>query len=552
MSLFSLNDDVLLAIFANLHGEDALNVSLTSKRAYRLAGPRIAARINCSSPAELRRLHTYLLSDLPDDTPRARSLEHLVIDTSTFEAAENDDDSSYYGDDFSQAKLIGDILLQARNLRELSFERFQPCLERDPRIGDAIRSLTSLVNVRLFTISDSSLSVFDSFRSDQLARLTLSYYVEDDFPLENQTKTLAPLISVLSSLNRLRIVKLWNFDPIASLAREVLPSMPSLPSIRYLRLSDTSVPALDMVELCPALSTLIVSFSWEAEPMPVSEGPKWPPLRRLMVAELGDVLRFSTRLRTVDQLQISGLLRLWDSPGFSEYGPAQQPLLELLRSTSPVSLFICVETTCQEEDLWGELSRAAPRLRSLELQLEGLVPVHVEDYSWLVRAPPCSYLSFAHKLMHGPEQTPRRPQRSVAGMPPGARSRAEAAPVDNGVRIEGRGPGQDQAAGGRPREGSGRTARPARARPPLAALSGGRGHGAEHAALGRGRRRGRLGRCAAREGRRGRLGMGRAAEAIGRQEAVLVADRRRPNWKAARGDLRVRGRGGAVADRVRD
>ncbi|RDX43509.1 hypothetical protein OH76DRAFT_1487780 [Lentinus brumalis] len=374
MSLFSLNDDVLLAIFANLHGEDALNVSLTSKRAYRLAGPRIAARINCSSPAELRRLHTYLLSDLPDDTPRARSLEHLVIDTSTFEAAENDDDSSYYGDDFSQAKLIGDILLQARNLRELSFERFPPCLERDPRIGDAIRSLTSLVNMRLFTISDSSLSVFDSFMSDQLARLTLSYYVSDEFPLEYQTKTLPPLISILSALHRLRIVKLWNFDPTAGLAREALSSLPLLLSIRYLRLSDTSIPALDMVELCPALSTLIVSFSWEAEMMPVSEGPKWPPLRRLMVAELGDALRFSKRLRTVDQLQISGLLRLWDSPGFSEYGPAQQPLLELLRSTSPVSLFICVETTCQEEDLWGELPRAAPRLRSLELQLEGLVP----------------------------------------------------------------------------------------------------------------------------------------------------------------------------------
>ncbi|KAI0715764.1 hypothetical protein C8T65DRAFT_707496 [Cerioporus squamosus] len=398
MSLFSLNDDVLLATFAHLYGDDALNVSLTSKRAYSLAGPRIASHINCSSPGQLRRLHAYLLSDLPDGTPRALFLEQFVD-------AEDKGDSAYYGDDFSQAELIGDILLQAPNLRELSFERFQPCLERDPRIGDAIRSLTSLVNLRLFTVSNSSLAVFDSFRSDRLARLTLSYYVSDDFPLENETKTLPPLISVLSSLPHLRIVKLWNFDPTAGVARAETPSMLSL---RYLRLSDTSVSALDLVELCPALSTLIVSFSWDAEPtVVVSEGPKWPPLRRLMVTDLEDVSRFSTRLRTVDQLQISRLLRLWDT-GFSEFDPAQGPLLELLRRTSPVGLFVCVETTCEEEDLWKELPRAVPRLRSLELQLEGLI-APVENYSWLSRLPAAlSALPLECLRVLVPEQKQRR------------------------------------------------------------------------------------------------------------------------------------------------
>ncbi|KAI0715765.1 hypothetical protein C8T65DRAFT_828540 [Cerioporus squamosus] len=311
MRLFSLNDDVLLAIFANLHGEDALKVSLTSKRAYALAGPRIASRINCSSPGQLRRLHAYLLSVLPDGRPRARFMEYLVIETSTFENAENNlgDAAYYYGGDFSQAALLGDILLQAPNLRELFLEHFQSCLERDPRIGDAIRSLTGLVNLRLLTVSDSSLSVFESFRSDRLACLTLYYYVLDDFPLENGSKTLPPLILLLSSLHHLRIVELWSFDSTAespSLARAEAPAIPtpsqSFPLIRYLRLSQSSVPALDLVELCPALSTLIVSFSWYAEPLALRAGPQWPPLRRLMVANLDDVRRFSARLRTLDGL----------------------------------------------------------------------------------------------------------------------------------------------------------------------------------------------------------------------------------------------------------
>ncbi|TFK82423.1 hypothetical protein K466DRAFT_556600 [Polyporus arcularius HHB13444] len=390
MNLLSLNDDVLRAIFAALHGPDALNVSLTSKRAYALAAPRIASQMKCREPEELPRLHTYLLADLPNGVPRGRFLESLFIDTGTFaeDIPEDADADHLFGTDFSQAHLLGDILLEARNLRDLFFERFQPCLERDPRIGDAIRSLTSLVKLRLYTIADSSLSVFDSFRSDRLASLTLSYHVSTDYPLRNHTKTLPPLVSALSSLHHLRTVELIYFHPPTGLthATSRTSPAPSFPSIQCLRMSDTSLPALYLVEYCPNLSTL------EAFPDPTigeldGEGPKWPPLHRLMVWDLDGALSFSKRLRTADQFQIPGPVRLSDSDVPIEASP-EQHLLDLLRTTSPIGLYMRITTSCQEKMFWGSrLLLAAPRLRSLEINLEGKMPEETEDYSWLSALP---------------------------------------------------------------------------------------------------------------------------------------------------------------------
>ncbi|RPD72373.1 hypothetical protein L226DRAFT_152896 [Lentinus tigrinus ALCF2SS1-7] len=158
MDLLSLNDDVLLAIFGHLCGEDALSVSLTSKQLYWLAGPRIASDIACTSPEALRRLHAYLLSSSIRGTPRARFVEKFVIRIHTFHS--EPDHNQYYAN-FSQVSLLGDILLQASNIRELYFDRLHPCLERDPRIAHAIRSLTSLEKLDLFVVADASLSIFD-------------------------------------------------------------------------------------------------------------------------------------------------------------------------------------------------------------------------------------------------------------------------------------------------------------------------------------------------------------------------------------------------------
>ncbi|RPD53112.1 hypothetical protein L227DRAFT_568156 [Lentinus tigrinus ALCF2SS1-6] len=384
MNLLSLNDDILLSIFAQLYGEDALNVSLTSKHVFALAGPRIASDITCTSPEELRRLHAYLLSSIRG-TLWAKFVEKFVIHIHTF--AGDTDDDEYYAN-FSQAFLLGDILLQASNIRELYFDRFHPCLERDPRILHAIRSLTSLDKLDLFVVADASLSIFDTpHHLDKLSYLNLCYYCGDD-PVKNQTKSLPPLVSVLPSFRHLDTLAISFFEPTARLPRA---ARPSLPSIRTLDLCEVSTPALDLVDLCPNLFDLTISLSSEGGERIVIEGPKWPSLRQLKVEELDEVRWFPKRLGTVDQLQICGRIRLNSETTAGGAMSPKERLLELLRDTSPVGVYMCMELSGQVEQtsgFWSDVARAAPRLRSLELQLyRPRTEDSWDDYSWVSELP---------------------------------------------------------------------------------------------------------------------------------------------------------------------
>ncbi|RPD72365.1 hypothetical protein L226DRAFT_511839 [Lentinus tigrinus ALCF2SS1-7] len=388
MDLLSLNDDVLLAIFAHLHGEDALNVSLTSKRVYGLAAPRIASHIVCASPEELRRLHAYLLSNIRDGTPRARFLEKLDIDGCTFQGVTEHEQGSYMGN-YSQVSLIGDILLRAPNICELSFDKLHPCIERDPRIVDVIRSLASIVKLEVSVIADVSFFIFDSARLlDNLAHLCLAYHYSGYRPLFNQAQSLQPLISLLPSFRHLHTLEIRRLDPKARLSQAARRSMRSLPSIRILRLRDVSTSILDLVDLCPNLSVFTMSLVLEDVEQTVIEGPKWPSLRLLGVDELDDVRLYSTRLRTVDQLQICGQILL--NSDTTAMSPKER-LLELLRDTSPVGLYMCVKLSGQVEQscgFWSDMARAAPRLRSLELQLyRPRTPDSWDDYSWVSELP---------------------------------------------------------------------------------------------------------------------------------------------------------------------
>ncbi|RPD59736.1 hypothetical protein L227DRAFT_527271 [Lentinus tigrinus ALCF2SS1-6] len=386
MNLLSLNDDVLLAVFAHLHGQDALNVSLTSKQAYALAGPRIASDITCTSPRELRRLHAYLLSSIRG-TPRAKFVEKIFIHIDRF-AGDRDDDE-YYAN-FSQESLLGDILLQASNIRQLYFDRFHPSLERDPRIAHAIRSLTSLDKLDLFVVADASLSIFDPPHDlGKLLYLKLCYDCVDD-PLKNQSTSLQPLISVLPSFRRLHTFAISFFEPTARLP---LAARLFMPSIRTLDLCKVSTPALDLVDLCPNLSDLTISLNWEASEAvdhTVIEGPKWPSLHQLGVVELDEVRWYSKRLRTVDRLRICGRILLnSETTADGAMSPAER-LLELLQDTSPVGLYMRMELSGQVEHssgFWSDVACAAPRLRSLELQLYRPWTEDWDDYSWVSELP---------------------------------------------------------------------------------------------------------------------------------------------------------------------
>ncbi|KAH9885767.1 hypothetical protein C8Q73DRAFT_294489 [Cubamyces lactineus] len=380
MKFLDLPDDVLLLILSHLYGEHALNIALASKRLSALALPRVAAVIACISRRDLCHLHKYLLSG---DPARAQYVRTLAIEVYCFiqdgtsiprESAQvlSLADIATLYEDVSEAHLIGDILLHAQNICELALERFQPCLQRDPRIGTALSTMTNLQHLRLSVLGDTALSPLQSSQAD-ITRLTLSYHTEDDYPLPDEPITMPALLDALAHFRNLRILKLWNFTPSATLSAHYHSgnAPPELPSLTYLRLSESSIPALEMVSLCPSLHTLIFSarINFEAEmpfpPVPSGESdtalPGWRPLRRLMLGEHYEVPYVLKRLKRVDLLQIGGKLSDRDE---------RARFLDLLRVASPIELYSSLVPSHFPAAFWSDVARAAPRLRVLELKVD--------------------------------------------------------------------------------------------------------------------------------------------------------------------------------------
>ncbi|CDO71792.1 hypothetical protein BN946_scf184939.g16 [Trametes cinnabarina] len=300
--------------------------------------------------------------------PRAHHLRSLSIEVTTFcttnaTSSLDPDFEELYASDFSQAPLIGDLLLSAQNLTELALERFQPCLLKDSRIGSALQSMSQLTNLRLSTLGDGALSVLRSCKAD-IRRLTLSYYVEDDWPLDGETKTVPVLLSALTPFRNLHILKLWNFTP--ELPLPVGFDAPELLSLSYLRLSESTAYALDVVRLCPNLSTLIYSADPEVSvpKSPPAVGVRWRPLRRLMIGAHDEIPSVLHNVSLVEKLHISGEML---SSGVDDEEIAH--LIEFVRASSPVELFLSVVIRSSALPFLTEVARAAPRLRILELKV---------------------------------------------------------------------------------------------------------------------------------------------------------------------------------------
>ncbi|KAI0749239.1 hypothetical protein C8Q80DRAFT_1269144 [Daedaleopsis nitida] len=422
LSLLSLHDDGLLLIFAHIYGEDALNVSLSSKRLHDLASPRIAAVAECSTFPQLRRLHRYLLSPSHTGVLRALFLERFTIGIEVVEdedfvdsevGTEDSEGSRSSDSDVSNSPehLIGDILTQAKNIKELFLHRFGPCMAEDARIGPAFRSLLRLVDVQLSSIDDSTLTdVLLHANNRNLQRIALAYHSDHDSSYQDQRispsyyrytnadglldepHSLTPLLSTLAQFPKLHTVKLYSFTPTEHLSSVSTPAL--LHSIRHLRLFQSTVCALDIVKLCPNLSTLTFSLDEEGEgPIP-SVGSPWRPLRNLRVSSLEDALCVSGRLSTVEKLEVLDEISLAAPQNLPPFESPTACLLGLLRVVSPISLYLFLHAFADDdrmatETLWKEVSNAAPRLRSLEVHLQCCTPSmhHGIDLAWLLDAP---------------------------------------------------------------------------------------------------------------------------------------------------------------------
>ncbi|KAM5539230.1 hypothetical protein V8D89_007103 [Ganoderma adspersum] len=392
MALLSLSDDVLLLIFSLFRGREALPTCLTCKRVYPLAIAGVASFATCHSPAQLRRLCDYFLSSDPlTGVPRAKYLEDLKIHATTFQQEPD-------GAGPAPVQLIAELLSHAHNVRRLTLDEFHP------RIALALSSMQRLTQIKLSKVEDDTIEALQRIGNPK--RLMLAYFVYDE-EYADGGHTIPRLMNALARFPNLHTLLLWEFKPYY--LDDEAPSFPPLPAVRYLLLSWAAPSAISIIEHCPNLSTLVFSGDFDFTDDTENVGPRWRPLRRVMLATDRDGVCVVDRLGPVSLLQVSGGLEVESETSNSFF-------LRLLRLASPVGLDFCLNVhQCRwalPSRFWKDFPSVVPALRSLELKLDWSIPQWSgEDYDQML----CQLLDtlgniplLVLKILVPPTSVPRR------------------------------------------------------------------------------------------------------------------------------------------------
>ncbi|KAI0819294.1 hypothetical protein BC628DRAFT_1333382 [Trametes gibbosa] len=361
-----INDDILLHIFSYLHGGDALRVALCSKHFYQLALPRIPAIAKCQVRDDLQAICKYMLSGTP---LRARRLEELMISIFAFAypgegVGEDDDEYSDFGD-WTQARFVADLLLAAPRLRVLCLERLHMCLETEPRIARAIGAMERLVDLEFSTLGDGSLARLGRLPvSLRTLRLTYFWSEDDDLEEMGETKTLGALLGVVVPLRNLHTLDLWRFEPEPS--REAAWAQPRFPNIRDVRLMEASPSALELVELCPGVESVLFDLETD-HGLPthlLRDGPRWAPLRQLIIAGPFHACYLLHRVGRAENVVAID--------AFSVDHEGVESVLKLISLTQPLrlSLSVCLSPeSVPTLGFWRRVAGLAPQLRILEVRV---------------------------------------------------------------------------------------------------------------------------------------------------------------------------------------
>ncbi|KAI0707006.1 hypothetical protein C8Q76DRAFT_141592 [Earliella scabrosa] len=419
MPILSLDDDVLFLIVSYLHGSDAINFSLCARHAYAIAISRVVAVGRVVGSA---RLHEMCKTLLLGPAPRARHIRVLSVRSPALADARGPRGVATHA-----VWLLRGLLLQARGLRELELSRFEPCLEHDHSIEEAVASLTHLTRLKLSTISNTTLSLIPHWEAARgLQELKLC------FPPPHASQpsiSFASLVSALPSLPNMRCLELRN---VTSLSSQYPSGGTSLhPSVQSLHLIHCCAETLEVVQLFPNLGELSFLLPQISDDMGGlrddylgvdSEGPVWTPLHRLTLSSTDAIPCLFYRLSSVDHVQILGTLDLSLLP----YHPSGDDeadeihfaevwaLHALLRVASPVKLSatLGIDRKGLAPMQPDRLQEMCPRLRCLDLHLN-MVRLSCPDVSflkrsWLICSPRvsatsnsvvCTYLSMQYPYL---------------------------------------------------------------------------------------------------------------------------------------------------------
>lgn len=374
MQLLDLNDDVLLSIFSHLHGDFALSAALTCRRLYELCISRTIAVLTCDSTEQLSRLHEHLCGK----PPQAKYVEVLRIGSSTFYPKgyledEDLDLRSHLHGNFDQAHSVGDILQNTHSLRDLVLPRLHPLTERDTRILPAILALRLLTSVRFDTVGDSSIRALHGASFVDLQSLYISYHndaVGYGMPIPGESTTFPPLLQLLALFPKLHSLTLHFLAPDRSY-HEPLYTPPSFPSIKYLHLYDVSPATLDIVQLCPNVSTIYIGLGGDylSHDILPADGQRWRTLRSLRLEGEREMECIDNLIPLTHHLQIIDFVSVDDPSATLPGRVSHARLVDTFRKTSPVSVSLWTLPGVSPMSFLPAAARVAPRLRVLSLQV---------------------------------------------------------------------------------------------------------------------------------------------------------------------------------------
>ncbi len=359
-----LNDDVLLLIFSYIHGEDALNVALASKRFYGLAIPAVSRQASCWEFGMVRRLCDYMLTPL-DSQPRARYLRVLVILPAAFFQVKKKGRRAGTLSLYGAQSLVTDVLEEANGLRVLRWTAdFRDLFRSDPgRLTDAIKSWKHLSVLELNVVDDEIISALRSVTA--LRVLTLQ---DKKVEIGQEHLGLPALLKTLSQLIFLRTLSLNRFPgpgtPFGT--TEESRAIPRFPSIADLSLYACSKNYFLLAQLCPNLSRLATTHPIDSPPSrtilpPASLRPRWPALQTLAISTRDLSLCGLYLLNTVRELQLR------DAPFENSFVPNILPLA--LPKLSPLSISIIACFRVENSPAWDVLAKYEPGVRVLDIEV---------------------------------------------------------------------------------------------------------------------------------------------------------------------------------------
>ncbi|KAH9906591.1 uncharacterized protein BXZ73DRAFT_110453 [Epithele typhae] len=328
ISLLSLYDDVLLAIFSFLDRDDALAISSTSRHAYSLAISRVFANVcwdrdlgvDDKDASEARALSRYMCAPEPfSQVPRIQHLRHFTL--------------HHFCD--VDVPPLREILSQAFNLSTIEIHIFEFFVHQDRLLVDAIGAMHNLEQARLIDVGPETVAALPEILSSRhLTLLTLEF---DEMYFESGDIDLAALVSGLSSMQSLHTLALVSY---------IIPS--------------------GIIPLCPNTITLSLQLNAKGErpvTLSMADEDRWPTgLMRLDVPS-PTFIPWTTagRIGRVGTLAYGASTPISSPAGFYDS-------IQLLSAVRPTALELHTTPTMVDPGrVWNMLWRAAPVLRSLEI-----------------------------------------------------------------------------------------------------------------------------------------------------------------------------------------